>query len=256
MNRRQIIQIGSALPPGVTATAFALAQVPSIVAWPAIATWAINSATTGFKDRLERAAVRLCNGKTNIASRFFDSPDGTGTGFSIQDIQTGIIVPSFDTSGDFTVGVRIVPSSLAVAGGTWGGIALGSYSSPNNQWRLESDTNGKMRMAAGAVSSAYTDYTGPALAQNVVSYALLRFFRSTGTLNLRVNGTYEQTLQADSLKTATLAAELAFGLYWDAGGAVTKHRAHQMLKGFAANTALIGADLAAAEAHLAVAVNT
>lgn len=87
-------------------------------------------------------------------------------------------------------------------------------------------------MAAGAVTSAYIDYKGPVLAQDALEYLLVRFFRSTGTLNLRVNGVYEQTLQNNDLKTATLAAELAFGLYWDIAAAATKHRAPRLLKAF------------------------
>lgn len=251
MNRRQIIQIGNALPPGVSAEQFALAQLAPIVAWPVVAKWGVTPAATGFNDRIERGAVRLANGKTAIAGRFFDTSDGTGTGYSIQDIQTGIILPSFDTSGDFTVGVRFYPGSLTVSGGTWGGFALGSFSTANNAWRLENDTNGRFRMGApGGLQSNYTDYTGPLVTQSTMMSAVLRFFRSTGTMDLRINGTYEQTFQNNSLITAAFATELAFGLYWDFSSSATKYRSTQMVKGVAANAALAGTDLAALEAYL------
>ncbi|WP_124605032.1 hypothetical protein [Burkholderia sp. Bp9142] len=196
----------------------------------------------------------MANGKTAIAGRFFDTSDGAGTGFSIQDIQTGVVAPVFDTSGDFTVGVRFYPGSLAVSGGTWGGFALGSYSSANNAWRLENDTNGKFRMGApGGLQSAYADYTGPVVTQSQMMYAVLRFFRSTGTMNLRINGAYEQSFQNNALVAATFAAELGFGLYWDFSTAATKYRSTQLVKAVAANAALSGSDLTVLEAYLAAA---
>lgn len=255
-NIRQYVQIGDTPPPGISATTLAFAQVASLAAWPAVAKWAVNTDKTGFKDVLQRGIVRMANGKTVIDGRFFDTGDGTATGYSVQDVLTGIVVPAFDTSGDFTIGMRFNPSALTVSGGTWGGVACGSYSSANNAWRLENDTNGNFRVGApGGLQSAYTDYVGPLLTASTIAYAVLRFTRSTGTLQLRVNGVNAVSFQNDALKTATFAAEVAFGLYWDFSTAAVKYRATQLLKAFAANAALIDTDLAAAEAYLAATVS-
>ncbi|MEM5449846.1 MULTISPECIES: hypothetical protein [Paraburkholderia] len=251
MNRRQIIQIGNALPPGVTAEQFALAQLASIVAWPVVAKWGVSAAATGFQDRLERGAVRMANGQTAVAGRFFDTSDGTGTGYSIQGVPMALVLPTFDTSGDFTVGVRFAPGALTIAGGTWGGFALGSYTSANNAWRLENDDSGRFRMGApGGLQTNYADYAGPVVTASQMMYAVLRFFRASGKLNMRINGVYEQNLQNNALVAATFATELAFGLYWDFSTSTTKYRPTQLVKAVAANAALTGDDLTALENYL------
>lgn len=249
MNTRQIIQIGTALPPGISQQEFNVAQVSSLVAWPGLSSWAVNTAGTGVSDRYQRNTVILANGKTSLASRIFAEPTTGEIAMSIQDVLTGIVIPSISLTGDFTFGVRFSPSSFSVSGGTWGGVAIGSYSSSTNGFRVENDTSGRLRMGfPGAVGSAYTDYTGPVMAQGAYSYLVFSLSRSLGQARLRVNGTYEQILSATSLKTATLAQEVAFGLFNT--GTVT-YRAGFYRKPMAFSAYLLGTDLAALEAYLA-----
>lgn len=248
MNRRQIVQIGTALPPGISLQEFNVAQVSSIVAWGALSAWGVNAAGTGVNDRIERNAVRLANGKTGLGSRIFAEPTSGEVAMSIQDVQTGIVIPSIDLTGDFTFGIRFSPSSFTVSGGTWGGVAIGSFSTAANGYRVENDTTGRLRMGfPGAVGSAYTDYTGPLMTQGAYSYLVFSMSRSLGQARLRVNGTYEQILPATALKTVTLAQEVAFGLFNT--GTVT-YRAGFYRKPLAFNAYLLGNDLAALEAYL------
>lgn len=255
MSLRQIIKLdgtvtNAALPSfSVPDAEISVANIPGIVAWPGLSEWAANSANTGFKDRIADA-VRLANGQTTVTGRFFAGPSGE-ISYSCQGKAMAIILPAFDMTGDFTIGLRFSPSTVSAP--ALGGVACGSYTSATNSWWLNTDpSTGKLRFAFGAISSAYVDYTGTVLASGAWRYLVLSLNRTTGRARLRVDGSYEQVLDDAGLKTVTLLSELSIGLQ-NAAGTAQERRGYYR-KAVAFNRCLEGADLAALETYLASSV--
>lgn len=247
---RTAIVIGSALPPGVSAAEDKLFNTAGLVAAPGLAAWAANAGNTGFKDRLTRGAEFLANGQNPVTGRFFAGPGGENA-YSLQAANMAILLPSFDMSGDMTIGMRFSPAT--VSGAALGGLAFGSYSGATNSWWINTDvSNGKMRFAFGAISSAYADYTGDVLAAGAWRYAVLSLSRTLGRARLRVDGTYEQILDNTGLKTVTLLNELAIGLQNATGTAQERRGYYRKCAAF--NRYLTGADLTNLEAYLASSV--
>lgn len=246
---RQIIKLegsvaNTALPDlDVTAAEIAVAQIQSIVSWPALATWGVTDAKTGVLDRLSEA-VRLANGATDLAARFAAGGVPSLVGYVPNNVNQGILSPLDSVNSAFTIG--LVART---------GLAIGSYSASANSWWLINDnisasaTLGALRFSIAGTVSTFAEYQaagGPAMTANDWIRVVLIVDRVAGTITLRVNGV--QILQKTGvLTTAVSLAEFAVGIFNTGSQAI---RAAQYRSPIAFSTALAGDDLALLEAML------
>lgn len=242
---RQIIQLEGTITNDnlptldVTQKEIDVAQLAGIAVWPAMASWGVTDEATGLLDRLTDG-VRMANGATAIGSRFAMGGTPSLEGYTLNNVNQGIIAP-LDTSKGFTLGIV-----------ARGGLAVGSYSTPTGSWWVIHDnidaspTKGKLRLSIGGITSTNAEYTGAPLNLTAWHYIVLVVDKLAGTIRVRHNGV-EALLKSGMSSSANILAELGVGIFNSSAQAI---RAAFYRSPIAFNRPLTDAEILTVEAML------
>ena len=247
MGTRQILQLeGSVTVAGlplidVTANEVAVANIDGLEYWPGLFSWDIDSAGTGFLDRVTDAACPTY-GAASVASRFINFADGHEA-YSINAQAHVLKRAAFQASGGFTIGV-VVGKEIGIS-------SINNPGAPSDAWWLGS-ADGKMRFFVGTVGRAtYDTYTGPLLTDTKMTAVVFIYDRAAGEIRLRVNGVLVDTLSSAALNTMVVKNELMIGQI-NAGAPQMRNGSYRVPIAF--SKALVGTELASLEAMLAESV--
>ncbi|WP_058912890.1 hypothetical protein [Entomohabitans teleogrylli] len=199
------------IPLDITLEEIAVANIPGLVYWPYINDIygrVPGSSPQALYDRLTDDAL------TTVASPSFSIG-------ALPDSSPAVIIGSQNTSWRATVPEFNKGATFAAKIANTVGISSNSAPADSTFWIMD-DGAGRLTFRVGSYTWAASNYDGPTLTPGTAVAVIFRIDALTGTVTLRVGGSYTKIVQDDVMRSAALHPNFQFGLVNNEGSLTSR----------------------------------